>query len=252
MATALVNTRQPLPRNPRVATAWHPALRAKLEYLDQPLYDSVSFDGLSLALAQTFFFNAGLGATENNGSAAAAGIRAVNKSLLNTNLLVPSVLSNPKLFIVTGIGITWQQFISDTRPEFLGNAFATTMLESDDERDIRNYSYQTWLQFGIGNKSYLNCPLWQAPNTYGVGGSALASDNDLAAAPQSPIGFALTGRPYTMDDMQLLIPPQQTFGVTFNVDAGTAAGMGAAALWTFLQDERCWVTLWGVLGREVQ
>ncbi len=54
MATALVNPRQPLPRNPRVATAWHPALRAKLEYLDQPTYDSVSFNNAAanaLALA---------------------------------------------------------------------------------------------------------------------------------------------------------------------------------------------------------
>ncbi len=259
MATALVNPRQPLPRNPRVATAWHPALRAKLEYLDQPTYDSVSFNNAA-ANAQVFFFNVGLGGAENNGSVGAAAIVAANKSLLNTNLLTPNVFSNPKLFIVTGIGVTWQQFVSDTRPTFSAHTGdPANMLQMDEMWDIRNYSHLTWLQFTIGNKSYLNCPLWQVPNEYGLGGTALFGDNALlpaseAGSPRSTSVAQAAGRLYTMDDMQILLPPQQTFGVTFNSDADTGGlihGLGTNTTLVFIAEERCWVTLWGVLGREV-
>lgn len=248
----------------RSISPWDPTKRARLVYLDQPLYQSGVFNDEALTGNQLLLFKTQRNQAEPfvGGTAGAPAIRQTAMSYLHTNMESAGVLANPRLYVCTGFGIVFRQVVGaadnvnpvGTPPadQFVQQD-ADAIITSDVLVSIRRLLFgQTTagvnggshFAFKISGKPYLEMPLYQLPIPYGLGGAAnyqqigLIAPGATGASVYAPI---LRGRIYSIDDLQILIPSQQEFWVEINLDT---------TLPTLVAELRLWSIILGVLGRE--
>lgn len=182
-----------------------------LEFIRQPLYDEV--DITSTAVEFRFFITP-------RGSG--------GKTFWHTNLDTAGQLSVPKSHLVDGFRLVPYGKISS----------------ANQLTYMRELLYnQTWVRFTIGGlKDYLVVPAWYLPA--GVGIPGIIDQGGLTTATayaQLSNGAPIFGNYFSIRSHPILLPSQQTFGFSFNVDA---------ALTTITTDTQLWVVLEGVNGRE--
>ena len=182
-----------------------------VEYLRQPLYDSIEITTTG---------------TEWNFFATPRG--QGGKTYFHTNLPTAGTLPVPKSHLVDGF------------------RFVPTSYKADAKQvpDMRQLMWnQTWFAFIVGSlKSYLTIPLWYLPAGVGIPGFAdQAGSTTASAIVQVSNGAPVHQNYFGIRSHPILIPSQQTFSATVNADA---------ALATMTESMRCWVFLEGVHGRE--
>jgi hypothetical protein len=182
-----------------------------LEFIRQPLYDSVS---ITTTAVEFRFFSTPRGQG--------------GKTFWHTNMETSAQLAVPKSHLVDGI-----RFVP------YGKTASANQLA-----DMRELLYnQTWVKLTIGGlKDYLVVPTWYLPAGVGIPGfSDTGGLTTAATIQQVSNGSPIFGNYFSIRSHPILLPSQQTFGFSFNADAALASLSTAT---------RCWVVLEGVNGRE--
>ena len=176
-------------------------IRKARETYTQPLYDSADLTN-GLATPVNFFTD------------------ITNKNALQTSMLANAILPYPRQFLVQEVTV---------------NPVANITLA-----DLQAILGGMYLQWFIGDKEYLTCPLFMAPGGTGVTGLAdltaaatLAAVNNGWAHPSARLRLKTPGQ---------LIQSQENFRVTLTPPAAI----------TLAATRRVWVFLWGLQLRAVQ
>lgn len=176
-------------------------IRKARETYTQPLYDSADLTN-GLATPVNLFTD------------------ITNKNALQTSMLANAILTNPRQFLVQ---------------EITFNPVANITLA-----DLQAIIGGMYMQFFIGDKEYLTCPLFMAPGGTGMSGvvattaaSSFQAVNNGWAHPTARLRLKAPGQ---------LIQSQENFRVTLTPPAAI----------TLAATRRVWVFLWGLQLRAVQ
>ena len=212
---------------------------AKLEPIHQPLYSACALPDGALP-DQNVLFTYAVGQQVTGFTNLPASLQTATK--LHTNMETAAFLAAPKLFLITGVRTVMNQldWTADPAvdPDPSGHAVAAAVRDTLDAMKLLLYT--STISFRVGNKDYLEAPLWDAPGNTGIDGVAAAATT-VAASSLEPTAFHSRGRYFALDRFPVLVRTQQTFSMTLRHHI--AVSMPETFLFYGVFD--------GILGREV-
>lgn len=193
------------------------------ELYQSSIYDSAPYPAAGITAIPYF----------SNQQGQAGGIGGGNKTYTDTNLDMPSQLSQGTGFLVEQIEVEFQPArptpanVKDM-PAFFGAGQTHQLIN-----DIYVFGCSGFLEFkGPNNKTFiLDGPMNRFPSSRNFNSSVAFSDaTTLAAAQQSRAGFAhWSGQPFNLHPVPIYLDPSMKFGVTLNFPEAPTLPSGVAA-----------------------
>lgn len=214
-----------------------------IEPIEQPLYSSFALDNAALP-QEANFFGYGVGDLVPGAGNAANQIA----TLFHTNLDRGGQLSRPKLFTATGVRFHLLPLAFTTAantPELSDPSFAAAAADSDLFEDLLATFWSGFLRFTVGEKEYVNEPLWLCPANIGFDGLAAVSAGANAGAVMSDVTLPNSiGVARSFDPYPILISSMQSFSMRIRWPWATNPSLNDDRLAVIILD--------GKLSREVQ
>lgn len=214
-----------------------------LEAIEHPLYSSVGLDNAAIPQELTFF---GYGVGDNvPGAGNAAGVAATK---YHTNLDRGGSLARPKVFSATGIRFHLPLLAftgASNTPSLSDPSFGAAAADNDLFEDLLAIFYSGHVSLEVGEKTYIDEPLFLMPSMVGFGGMASLAVGANAGAPFQDVTLPHTfGIERSFMPYPILISSQQSFTLRLRFPWATNIT---------LNDDRLLVAILdGKLGREVQ
>lgn len=213
-----------------------------LEFIKHNLYSCVALDGGAPIPRDLECFNFIQGQTVPG-----AGAGAIAATQFHTNMQAARTLPKPKTFTVQTVRVVMLPLdFASGSPTIGDDTVAGAAANLDQVDDSILISQSMTARFEIGEKSYLEAPLWMIPSQVGLGGvAATAIANAAGVSRQQRVSVHTAGRGW---DFTRSRPPvlwnQQQFRWRFETRWATNPSP--------VGDRLVYVVFGGILGREVQ
>lgn len=156
----------------------------------QPLYSSVGVNNAALPSEITFF-----GYKQGDNVPGAGNFSGVRSTPFHTNMRLGGQLPRPQLFICEGVRFYVPMIAATTTantPELVDAGFSTTDESVSQLLDsLVLLTYSSWFTLTLGDRQYVDHPLWMLPSNVGFGGIASLAYDDAAAADEGHLDLTL-------------------------------------------------------------
>jgi hypothetical protein len=218
-----------------------PAGGPLLEFHHHPMFSCAAYDAAAIPRQPIDLFR-----YLSGGTVAGAGTGAIPATGMHTNAVAIGTIPSPKTFTVTGIRVVIPP-LDFTTVGALEDDTVDTTEQNDDQVDDLTFLHQLLtVLFKIGDKEYVNHPIWMLPANTGIGGLVATSVHANAAVSvqrRVAIHSAGVGYEFRTGRKPVLWPTNN-----FQVQLGCAWGTNP----TLVDHHLVYVVLDGVQGREVQ
>lgn len=212
-----------------------------LELAAWPLYSAAQFDAAALPRElEVFNYTQGQRVSSNAAAPAIA-------SQIHTNMLAIRTIPRPKTFTVFGVRVIVPPLAITTAPALADPTSGVALENNDQVDDLQLLLATQALTFEIGEKKYLEAPLWMLPANVGPGGVAASSVSNTNAASifQTRVALSTCGLAYHFNTgRKPVIWNQQSIRCAFSCQWATNPSL--------VDSKLVYVVFDGILGREIQ
>lgn len=201
----------------RVTSPVRVGARARLERRVEPLYDNAVISSTTVGAVR--LFNEPVGSN--------------SKTILDTNMSLPSSLPTPRVFDILGFELRINQGLT-TRSAGLPAAEDLTNQSPNFFNGMKGILFGSWLRMRVGTKDYVEAPSFLLPSNNRIDGSVIGGPavNATFANGLRVIFGQSIGMSWSIANRPIRLIPNQTFGANLNVETAGVVGASASHLVT--------------------
>ncbi|MFG0317540.1 MAG: hypothetical protein ACF8XB_09715 [Planctomycetota bacterium JB042] len=204
----------------RVQSPVRSGARARLERRVEPLYDNAVITSTSVGAVRLFHEPIGTN----------------SKTILDTNMGLPSSLPTPRVFDILGFELRISQGLT-TRSAGIAAAESQSNQTSQFFNGMKGILFGSWMQMRVGTKDYVEAPSFLLPSNQRIGGNVVGGPavNGTFANGLREIFAQSIGMTWSIANRPIRLIPNQTFGATINIPtAGVVAASASHVAYLFL------------------